>query len=268
MKGMNETFKPHTKETIEECVTPQRYIDVYLEGNLRLPQTGCGFTVTMASELMSEKHPDLTTFLHMNLSSGQRGIISTAMDRTHHARLVPAGTPGSIDEIVTKIKEAKFKLEPKYFKRKMVTEERFNELWLTAKKHVLMLIGTISENTKIDEYRFFLNRASEGEEKMNSLAKSIQISLKNDQIKQNILSVVTLLRETIQSDQGQIIGKELRNIIANRQDGPFRSDNEVQVRKESIKRLYRTLLELIKSNALAKNIYINEFTNDFFDYLF
>lgn len=57
--------------------------DAYVEGNMRLPQTGFGIAVLLAREVAKGSPSDLERFMTTKLSDEQMEYIRTAMNRAH-----------------------------------------------------------------------------------------------------------------------------------------------------------------------------------------
>lgn len=131
--GLNKDKKKENDPT----EATEAWFKAYWEGNATLPQSDTGVTIFLAASLLESPSLQLESFSHSRLSSNQLQRLGEMMNRVHRAKsidVVSAANPSGL-------------LEPdkKDVPTRVVSMERFLELWESAKMSVLKILQTYTK---------------------------------------------------------------------------------------------------------------------------
>lgn len=91
------------EQEAESSIKPE-WFDAYLEGNLRVPQTGLGVAMFLLDAFFKDNQPDIDRLRESNFSSSQFERVKNAMHAAHAVKHIPAGIEGRpIEKIINKI---------------------------------------------------------------------------------------------------------------------------------------------------------------------
>lgn len=100
--------KPQSKskqeQEIESSIKPE-WFDAYLEGNMRLPQTGFGVVMFLMNAFLQDDQPDINRLHESRFNQNQLEKVIDAMHTAHSSKHIPVGIAGRpIEHLIEKIK--------------------------------------------------------------------------------------------------------------------------------------------------------------------
>lgn len=185
----------------EDRPNPEKeWFDSYLEGNMRVPQTGFGIELFVLNTVLKSGDGKLNKLIKSKISPEQLKRMREAMNAAHAAKHIPNRSSEEIHKAVGEIKQASGKIyQPNPFE---VTDDRLSLLWDGFKFRTLRLIGRIilgagkkieqnDETSDRNEVILFLNT--------------------NPEILETIKKLASLGIEALRSEEGKKLASEYRD---------------------------------------------------------
>ncbi len=231
------------------------YIDAYLEGNLRLPQSNLGMAVTVARTLVNDPNMDISSFLETSLSPQHVSRLKAAMNSAHTAHRVDFFT----ETEAARRREVGADIPA----HREVPDKRFQELWSDVQGGTVLLIAAalgFKGATKTDD------EGIDPEKRGGTLLPYVQFINEKLQDPQNRAYVKMLtgsFQKTLLSERGRELAKEWRDSVGFRYKPRPLDDEERTQREYDSLDVRREMTNILMRDADAAGLEVNDETEKF-----
>lgn len=240
----------------QKLVQPEdTYIDAYLEGNLRLPQSNLGMAITVARTLVNDPKMDASSFLNATLSPEHISRLKVAMSGAHTAHRVDVFTAAE----ATRRRQEGADIPA----HREVPDKRFQELWSDVQVGTVLLIaaalGFKGAAEKDDEG---IDPENNGETLL-PYVQFINEKLQDPQNRAYVKMLVGSFQKTLLSERGRELAKEWRDSVGFRYRPQPLDDEERTSREHESLDVRREMTNILMRDADAAGLEVNDETEKF-----